>query len=890
MSHFTGKPKKAMNNMRLQTVQEVLKFPVKPIPERGLVQETCEHFGIRSEYSEVEGVVVAHYFPVTKKGKLSGFLKRDLTKPKKYAFATVGDVDIDCDLVGQDKCSPSKKVFIAEGQYDYLSIWQALRFSEWNSSRASPYIPNVVTIGLGTKNAAAHVSTNMEFLQQYQEVITVFDNDEASPEEAKKGIVKGQDAVLEVGLLLPIKNVILELNDPNDYIQEGRQEDLNKTCLFNACDYQVESVETGGGDVDTLLEPIAKGIYIDAFPVLMRKLRGLRPGEFTLVLAPPKTGKAQTLSSKLLKNDGTWTTFGRVRIGDSLASTDGEPSTVTGIFPQGKKDIYKVTFSDGASTVTCSEHLWEVYHKDWHREKTRARMPYPTGNRVLCTNDINEKLELSTFKNRLSIPLISGEFGESRDYFIPPYMLGVIIGDGGITEQVNFTTEDKDIVDYIEMNVNANGCYLSQHGITYRVASNKKGHGCNPYLNELKELDLMGKKSDKKFIPKEYLLGDLDQRLQLLRGLMDTDGTAEKNNSISYCTVSKQLAEDFVYLVRSVGGVASVTKKERGYKGRNGTYIKCKDAYNIVVRHKSPESLFMLERKQERVDLNSRKKQPRRNFVSVEWIGEQETVCISVSHPNNLYVTDDFIVTHNTTLCKMINYHLLLHKQPTLGIYLEEDIKKTRQSMIAIDNNIHLPLFRENPALLTREQVQKTIDTILDPRYAKFTVDKKGHIGPERLMQILEWEAARGTKYAILDHLSFVFSGSKEQNERKEIDNLLTNIAAFVKKTGMHVIGVAHIKRDIGKPKPKNKDGSIKYPYWYEVEEGDARGSGAFEQVCWNLVGIDKEIKEDRSRGLSRLRVLLNREWDMLGVADLLTIDKHTGRMVTVDPEEYLDE
>jgi archaellum biogenesis ATPase FlaH len=529
MSHFKGEVKRSM-----QTVQTVLKFPIKSMPERGIKVETCEHYGVRSEFSEVEGCVIAHYFPVTKKGKVVGFLKRDLTQPKKSAFSTVGDVDTSCDLVGQDVCQKGKKLFIAEGQYDYLSVWQSLFFSSYNQGLNTPFIPNVVTIGLGTKHAAEHISNNQEFVNTFQEPITVFDNDEATPEERLKGIVKGRDAVMEVALCIDnMKNVQLDLNDPNEYIKDGKSEDLSKLLMFGATVFQVDSVEYGGGVYEELIQKIPKGVMIPGLPVFMSRLRGLRPRELTIILAPPKAGK--------------------------------------------------------------------------------------------------------------------------------------------------------------------------------------------------------------------------------------------------------------------------------------------------------------------------------------------------------------------TTLCKLINYHLLLMKKKTLGIYLEEDIVKTRQSFIALDNNVHLPLYREDPDIVPDEQRRRTLKEVLDPQYARFTVDKKGHIGPERLMQILEWEAARGVEFVILDHLSFVFSGSTGANERKEIDNLLTNIAAFVKKTGIHVIAVAHITRDKNRGKPKNQDGTINYPYWYEIEPDDGRGSGAFEQVTSNLIGIDKEIKEDKTRGFSRISILYAREWDNSGVCDTLTLDAHTGRMKAIT-EEYLSD
>jgi hypothetical protein len=148
-------------------------------------------------------------------------------------------------------------------------------------------------------------------------------------------------------------------------------------------------------------------------------------------------------------------------------------------------------------------------------------------------------------------------------------------------------------------------------------------------------------------------------------------------------------------------------------------------------------------------------------------------------------------------------------------------------------------------------------------------------------MAVLMWAAIKGCKFVILDHISFVFSGLKSADERKEIDKLLTDIAAFVKQSGVHVIAVAHVVMDRNRGKERDKDGII-YPHWYNTEDTDGRGSGAFAQLCHNMIGIDKEITELGLRGHTRVRVLFNREWDYTGVCDELTLNQHTGWLESV--------
>ena len=239
-----------------------------------------------------------------------------------------------------------------------------------------------------------------------------------------------------------------------------------------------------------------------------------------------------------------------------------------------------------------------------------------------------------------------------------------------------------------------------------------------------------------------------------------------------------------------------------------------------------------------------------------------------------------------TTLVRQINYDLIKAGIPTMGIYLEDPIQKVRQSMIAQHVGMHLPVFRKDPTRAPIEKVDEAMD-LLSQDHVFFFDEREGRMTPQNVITQLEWAAIKGVKFIILDHLSFVFSGSDSGgNERKEIDKLITDLASFVKRTGVHVIAVAHITIDRNRNKPKNPDGSIKYPYWYEVEEYDARGSGAFAQLCWNMIAIDKQVTGDQSRGNTRTKVLYNREWDNTGIGDLLTVDKTSGKLISIT-EEY---
>jgi hypothetical protein len=235
-----------------------------------------------------------------------------------------------------------------------------------------------------------------------------------------------------------------------------------------------------------------------------------------------------------------------------------------------------------------------------------------------------------------------------------------------------------------------------------------------------------------------------------------------------------------------------------------------------------------------------------------------------------------------TTVTKELGYSLIKQGKKVGNIFLEEDVKKSQQSYIALDNNILLPEFRRDPSILSKEAAEKTYNEIIANGRTVW-LSHFGSIANKNLMDKLHYMAAQGCEYIILDHLSMVISGQAAENERKLIDMLLTELAAFVTKTRVHVIAVAHIKRKDFQPK-KNKEGEIEYPYWIPVNKEDARGSGGFEQMAFQVITIEPEIIDEAgTRGRIRLRVQKSREWGEQGITDIVIMDRKTGRLVNAE-------
>lgn len=508
------------------SLSEISTFPIQAIKERGIDEDTCKHFGVRTWYNESNGKVKGWCWPVYKDKHLTGYIVRKAEpKNKKDKWATVGECDPTCDLVGSNVATNSNKVFITEGMTDLLSCYQVLKK---HSDAKYHGMINVVSIGFGTKNAVDHVANNSNFLSRYNTVVTAFDNDQATQEEKRKGIMKGRDATSAVHLFLGGDGFYTELenNDLNDYLRNGKSRDLY-WLLMKPRQWQHSRVSTGCPlTLEEINEPIQQGFSVDFAPRFMNMLGSFRPYEMSVLLAPPKSGKSSV--------------------------------------------------------------AMQIFHE-------------------------------------------------------------------------------------------------------------------------------------------------------------------AKKSGVRVC-----------------------------------------------------------------------------------------------------------------------------------GAFMEHPLKKTLQQLIALEAGVPLAAFRKDPSIVSDEVKQKIMSEMFNEDFS-LIVGEKGHISPDELVKLVEYRAQKGDQFFVIDHYSYVMSGSSSNNERKDIDKLLTDLEAVKKRYPIHILGVAHVTIDKGRGKRKDKEGNIIYPYWYEVEEHDGRGSSAYPQLNDNLFVINKQYLEDGSRGKTQIAVLLNREEDKTGKCDLLSMDHSTGRLVAVE-------
>lgn len=363
---------------------------------------------------------------------------------------------------------------------------------------------------------------------------------------------------------------------------------------------------------------------------------GVPEGSLFILTGPEKVGKDQPLNATVYTPSGP-KKMGDLTPGSLVCSpTHNRPAKVLQIFPQGEQDVYQVYFSDGTTAECGLNHLWEVY-KDG----------YWAGKKVVPLKEILQ--DTLTRKNgdylhyKYSIDIHPCEF-DSRDTLLCPYLMGALLGDGGLRRSIHITNTDQEVLDRI-YKVLEPEYYLksTQDPITFRITNgpgkDEKGSN-NFYIDCLKEYNLHGLNSKNKFIPDDYKYNSTKKRIALVQGLMDTDGTVDKNGRVSFTSASYQLAYDLAQVVRSLGYKVKIKSR---YTKCNGKKFK---SFRVYISGINLKRLFSLTRKVNRC--KERLSQFRKSIHKIEKIGREPTQCIKLDTEDGLYFTDSYNITHNT--------------------------------------------------------------------------------------------------------------------------------------------------------------------------------------------------------------------------------------------------
>jgi hypothetical protein len=392
---------------------------------------------------------------------------------------------------------------------------------------------------------------------------------------------------------------------------------------------------------------------------------GLAKGELGVILAPFGVGKAGPNSSKIYTPNG-FTTYGEIKTDDLVIGSNGKSQKVIGVYPQGKKEIFKVSFNDDTFTYCCKEHLWFVTTEN--NEK-----------KVISTEEI-----INNFNQEYVVPIVKPiEFFE-KEVNIHPYVFGLLINnknknisvidlkDVELISKINSYHET--IVNTYFLDVEVDDVLVKKEMKTIKIL----------YIDD--EISAF-KLAENRTIPDKYLYNSLENRIQLLQGILDGYGTCLENGKIKLQLNSKTLAKDVRDLVLSLGMMCNL--------------VSLNDEHELLIEPiNNGFSLFTVKEKLKNIKFNDN--QYKKYITEISFSHSEEATCIMVENNDHLYVTDDYILTHNTTMITKLANTAMNEGKNVLQIFFEDMPKIIQRKHISCWTGIDL-----NNLSLNKEEIIK---------------------------------------------------------------------------------------------------------------------------------------------------------------------------------------
>lgn len=617
--------------------------------------------------------------------------------------------------------------------------------------------------------------------------------------------------------------------------EESQLENLNKYSVQDIINYfdsiqlnirqeylgassEIEENQAGDGLDDFLNQLEEKPLYGVSFlsDNLNAVTRGMIDGQLSCFSSPSGEGKAQPVDTIIPTPNG-YTRLGDIKVGDYVYDRYGKPTKVLGVYPQGIMDEYRVTLKDGRSTICNNNHLWSIFrHYGGHTTKNNIM-------EVVDTNEIIELLNRYTVdgkrKNTISIPTNSAIEYEQKKYDIDPYVIGSFLGNGCCTENLlTYSSADTEQVEEVSRLIGAtprknkgkNYSWTFEIDNTNYIENHKNSRNKNTLFHTnqyfANYIDNICQYSYNKSIPNDYKYGSIKQRYDLLQGLFDTDGHISKDkirHNITYSTTSLTLAKDVMEVLYSLGYSASLAEDTR--KKNKHIYYTVR----VLIDNSEKPKLFRLSRKRN-IAIEASKKLTRRHYdriaiTKIEKLNTQsEMVCIYVDNEEHLYLTNDYIVTHNTSVCAGIMARLCAtrvwddatntfisnpYKTRNGGLYIQFELDNiTELSLKFLGYITNIPVNAILDGRLTQEQKDRlsigkeilkesNIHMVYAPNFTKQSIDDsvKSHI------------IKYGIDLFIMDYIQDVSSLNAEMVRANggvglRTDQVLAGLSAFLKE------------------------------------------------------------------------------------------------------------
>jgi len=382
-------------------------------------------------------------------------------------------------------------------------------------------------------------------------------------------------------------------------------------------------------------------VKFNMWPFQERLVNNFHKNRFNIAKMPRQVGKALALDTPIPTPEG-WTTIGDIKVGDQILSPDGNPVSVTfKTETMINHQCYKIFFDNGEEIVADADHLWEVNSSYWR-----------TGKKVINTDEIYSRYLKKTNNKRgkgvegsLYIDLSKAINGKNQNLPIDPYLLGVWLGDGYSAD--GRIVAHKDDYEFYKTKLDIEHEREDNNCIRFK---------CRDLRKKLKENNLL----KNKHIPQIYLRSSIDQRMELLRGLMDTDGSITKTQSFEFYQKNYEFILQVVELISSLGIKSRVSRKS------------INQCWYYTIRFASKEKVFNLPRKLELINFNGKgRPQNKRHYIQkIEQVDSVPVACIQVDSDDHLFLCGNtFIPTHNTTtVVSYLLHYIVFNDNVNVGI------------------------------------------------------------------------------------------------------------------------------------------------------------------------------------------------------------------------------
>ena len=504
------------------------------------------------------------------------------------------------------------------------------------------------------------------------------------------------------------------------------------------------------------LEQILPDAYAAVGEAAYRSI-GLRPYKVQIMgaialnegkIAEQKTGEGKSVSlcTPMPTPDG-WKTAGDIKVGDMLFDRHGKPTKVTGVYPQGKKQIYEVHLADGRIVETADEHLWSVYRRD--------RKKLQTINTVDMYNEGLKEGKAYRFK----IPTSKAVEYAKTNLPVDPYVLGAFLGNGvkDMQHTLGLSSGNEFVPNEIARIIGGETQKRKSVYTWYFYKKDGSRFLSKMFPDEYDSL-LTQTKCNEKYIPDIYKTASIEQRWALLQGLFDTDGCIEDKDRfhLTYSTTSAKLRDDICEVIYSLGMNCSwwLSRKAGVRTAKSDQYT-----INVNIDNDMKKNFFRYPFKLERALMAEKAKKKRKPYDRIAMKDivkkeeETEMVCFTVDNDEHLFLCGNYVVTHNTLVAALPAYLNALEEKGVHVVTVNDYLAKRDAEDIG---RIHRFMGLSVGCILkSTSQEEKKKEYAKDITYITNTELGFDYLR-DNMAQRLEDKVQRGFHYCIIDEVDSV--------------------------------------------------------------------------------------------------------------------------------------